>query len=153
WRQADKLVRSHLLPRWANLDAASIKRADVKALMREIDAPVMANQVLAAASAIFSFAIKEEIVLANPCKLGARNATVSRERVLSESELPLFWKALDESEDRVAALALRTILLTGQRPGEVRKMRLEHLEDGWWTMPGKPEASTRWPGTKNGESH
>src|SRR5262249_22460200 len=60
WRQADKLVRSHLLPRWANLDAASIKRADVKALMREIDAPVMANQVLAAASAIFSFAIKEE---------------------------------------------------------------------------------------------
>ena len=49
-----------------------------------IEAPVLANQVLAAASAIFSWAVKQEIVAANPCRGIERNATRSRERILSE---------------------------------------------------------------------
>ena len=32
-------------------------------------------------------------------------------------------------------------------------MRREHIKDGWWEMPGAPDAATKWPGTKNGESH
>jgi integrase len=30
-------------------------------------------------------------------------------------------------------------------------MRLEHIADGWWTMPGAPDAE--WPGTKNAQTH
>jgi integrase len=45
------------------------------------------------------------------------------------------------------------ILLTGQRPGEVAHMRREHIEDGWWTMPGDPVPALDWPGTKNKHSH
>jgi len=45
------------------------------------------------------------------------------------------------------------LLLTGQRPGEVRYMRREHIVDGWWEMPGKPVPALGWPGTKNGASH
>ena len=45
------------------------------------------------------------------------------------------------------------ILLTGQRPGEVRRMRTEHIKDGWWEMPGKPNTVLAWPGTKNGATH
>ena len=45
------------------------------------------------------------------------------------------------------------ILLTGQRPGEVTHMRREHIEDGWWTLPGAPVPALGWPGTKNGETH
>jgi integrase len=30
-------------------------------------------------------------------------------------------------------------------------MRHEHIENGWWIMPG--EASATWPGTKNGQTH
>ena len=50
WKQADALVRRHALPRWAKLQASSITRADVKALMSRIEAPIVANQVLAAVS-------------------------------------------------------------------------------------------------------
>jgi integrase len=46
---------------------------------------------------------------------------------------------------------LRMILLCGQRPGETKAMRHDHIKDGWWEMPGKPEGD--WPGTKNGASH
>ena len=62
WAQADKLIRRHALPRWGKLQAASISRADVRAMMSRIEAPVLANQVLAAVSAVFSWAVKQEVV-------------------------------------------------------------------------------------------
>ena len=151
WRQADKLIRHYVLPRWAKLQAASITRSDVKSMMSRMqDAPVAANQTLAAVSAIYTWAVKEEIVAGNPCKLVARNATKSRERVLSASEVPQFWKAFADAG--VEGAALKMILLTGQRPGEVAHMRREHIKDGWWEMPGEPVADV-WPGTKNGATH
>ncbi len=45
------------------------------------------------------------------------------------------------------------LLLTGQRPGEVRHMRREHLDGNWWTFPGEPDERVGWPGTKNAGSH
>jgi integrase len=96
--------------------------------------------------------VKEEIVAANPCKLVPRNPTRDRERVLAPSEVPLFWRALADV-DPVDAAALKMILLTGQRPGEVAHLRREHIKDGWWQMPGEPVPSLGWPGTKNGAAH
>src|SRR5262249_2360443 len=42
WRQADALVARYLLPRWAKLDIGSIRRADVKAAIAAVAAPVLA---------------------------------------------------------------------------------------------------------------
>jgi integrase len=117
WRQADALVRRYLLPRWAKLQAKNVTRSDVRAVMTKIEAPVLANQVLAAASAIFSWAVKQEIV------------------------------------ELIRGSILKAIPLTGQRPGEVSHMRHEHIDGGWWTLPGKPDPKLQWNGTKNGESH
>ena len=143
WKQADRLVHRHLLPRWGKLKASAITRADVRAMMIRVEAPMVANQTLAAASAIFSWAIKQEILTVNPCKLVDRNPTTDRARVLSDQEIKLLWERLDP--------ALKLMLLTGQRPGEVGAMRAEHIADGWWQMPGKPVGD--WPGTKNGRDH
>jgi integrase len=170
WEQADQLVRRYLLPRWGKLAARDISRGDVRAVHRTL-APVLGNQVLAAASVIFSWAIKNEVadVAVNPCHGIERNATQSRERVLSDRELPIFWRAFDEL-DLVRSMALKMILLTGQRPGEVAHMLRDHLEIGrhkftdangrsfeaggaWWTLPGRPDPKLGWPGTKNGQSH
>ena len=63
--------------------------------------------------------------------------------MLSDGEVVLLWKKLDP--------ALKLILLTGQRPGEVAAMQREHIVDGWWQLPGKPQGN--WPGTKNGRDH
>ena len=64
----------------------------------------------------------------------------------------VFWSAFDDA-GLIAGTALKLILLTGQRPGEVAHMRREHIKDGWWEMPGAPDAASKWRGTKNGESH
>jgi integrase len=152
WRQGDTLVSRYATPRWGKLQAASIARGDVKALMAYIEAPVLANQVLAAVSAVFTWAANEELITSNPCRGVARNPTKSRERVLADSEMPLFWSAFDDS-GLVVGTALKIILLTGQRPGEVAHMRREHIKDGWWTMPGEPVPGLHWPGTKNAQGH
>jgi integrase len=81
-----------------------------------------------------------------------RNATLSRERVLSDAEVSLFWQAF--SEAGLPGMALQVLLLTGQRPGEVTHMRHDQITDGgWWTLPGPPNAEHKWPGTKNGATH
>ena len=152
WKQADTLVRRSLLPRWGKLQAATISRADVKAMMARIEAPILANQVLAAASAIFSWAVGEEILPANVCRGVDRNKTTSRERILSDSEIPQFWASFDDA-GLVPSSALKLVLLLGQRPGEVAHMRHEHMKDGWWEMPGSPVPELGWPGTKNGQGH
>jgi integrase len=151
YKQAETLVSRYVLPKLGKLKPADISRSDIKALIGQIGAPVLANQVLASASAIFSWAIKQEIVTTNPCKLIDRNATRSRERVLSDSEVPQFWQAFDKAG--LEGTALKLILLTGQRPGEVCNMRREHIVDGWWTLPGEPDPKLGWPGTKNHASH
>ena len=152
WQQADALIRRHVLPRWGKLEANSITRADVKTLMRGMEeAPIAANQMLAAVSAVFTWAVKEEIVSGNPCRGVARNPTRSRDRVLSASEIPMVWSALDDAGP-IVGTALKLILLLGQRPGEVCHMRREHIKDGWWEMPGEPIAGV-WPGTKNANGH
>src|SRR5262245_50583908 len=129
WRQADALVRRYLLPSWGKLEAKAINRSDVRLTIGRIAAPVLANQVLAAASAIFSWAMKQEVIAVNPCHGIDRNATASRERVLSDSELPRVWAAFDNAG--FSGIALKLILLTGQRPGEVGHMRSDHIVDGW----------------------
>jgi integrase len=151
WKQGDALVRRFALPRWSKLQASSITRADIKAMMAKIEAPIVANQTKAAVSAVFSWGVKEEVVTSNPCKLVEANPTRARERILADGELPQFWQAFGDL-DPVRGAALKAILLLGQRPGEIANMRREHIKDGWWEMPGEPIPGI-WPGTKNGQSH
>ena len=143
WKQAERLVDRHLLPRWGKLKASAITRADVRAMMLRIDAPIVANQTLAAASAIFSWAIRQEILTVNPCK----RSTAIRPRTASASSPTPRSGCCGRGSTRRCKL----ILLTGQRPGEVAAMQRDHIADGWWQLPGKPQGA--WPGTKNGRDH
>jgi hypothetical protein len=69
WKQADALVARNLVPRWGKLPASTITTADVKAMMTRCASLTVANQTLTAASAIFTWAIKEDVgsIKLNPC--------------------------------------------------------------------------------------
>ena len=153
WAEAARLVGRYVTPQWENLAAASISRSDVRTLFNGLSAraPVLANLILANVSAIFSWSVKQELLSINPCIGIERNATQSRERVLADNEIALFWREFCNAG--LSGLALQVLLLTGQRPGEVSNMQFEHIADGWWTLPGTADAATGWPGTKNGQSH
>jgi integrase len=153
WRQAERLIRVYVLKRWGKMGAEQITRADVRQLFNSLaDTPNQANKVKDAVSAIYTWAVNQDIVAANPCTGIDNNPTGSRDRILSDSELPIFLKACDEV-DPVRSRALKVLLLTGQRPGEVAHMRREHIRDGRWEMPGQPVPELGWPGLKNKTSH
>ena len=85
WRQADALVQRYLLPKWGKLQAASITRATSApwwATSRRPCSPIRSWRPPAPSS---PGRVKQEIVAANPCRGIDRNATQSRERVLSDS--------------------------------------------------------------------
>src|SRR5262249_19588068 len=126
WKQGERRVRKYLLPRWGKLPAKSITRRDVLAIFGRIKAPLLANQVLKAVSAVFGCGVKMEIIGVNPCIGIEVNPTQSRERILGDDEFPKFWQAFG-TLDVIRGSALKVLLLTGQRPGEVAHMRHDHI--------------------------
>jgi integrase len=77
--------------------------------------------------------------------------TGTRERWLDDPEIAVWWAELEASG--VNGKALQVLLLTGQRPIEIARMRTEHIEGEWWTLPGQPDREKRWPGVKNERDH
>jgi integrase len=142
WRQAGVLVRKHLLPRWGKLrrhHQGGRQGHDDQDRGPDRGQPGTQGDV----GDLLLGDIRQEIIAINPCKLVDKNPTQDRSRVLSDAEVALLWPSLDP--------ALKLMLLTGQRPGEVRAMERGHIAGGWWQMPGKPNGN--WPGTKNGRDH
>lgn len=77
-----------------------------------------------------------------PSKLGATKGK-ARDRTLDLGELRRLWVALDESNLSSSAIAaIKLLVLTGQRRGELLLAKWEHidLDEGVWTL---PEANTK----------
>lgn len=95
----------------------------------------MANRVKALISKIYNFGIGRGLVEHNPCLLVPMPARErQRERVLTEEEIRRLWRALDD-EHPVMAVTFKMRLLTAQRGVEVLKMRWQHINGSWWTIP------------------
>ena len=62
WRQGERAGPSICAAALGQAAGSTITRADVKTMMARIEAPILANQVLAAVSAIFTWAVREEIL-------------------------------------------------------------------------------------------
>lgn len=114
--------------------------------------PAIANQVLAAMSAVFRWALEQEIIETNPARDIKRNPCKPAERYLSDDELKSAWVKFEDLGFH-ATIKLRLMLTTAQRPGEVCSMRWQDLDlqKRIWTLPGDPDGD--WPGTKNGRTH
>lgn len=143
----DRNLNLHVLPKWKNRQIEDIRRADVIALVEGLvqgGKPVLANRVQSLISTIFSFAVDNELVAANPCsRLKKRGEEGIGTRVLSDEEIRLFWKRSVLSPiSRATGLALRLQLLTGARPSEAAEPALSefhNLEDpakAAWQIPG-----------------
>jgi integrase len=158
WKEDRRILDKELLPAWRDRKASDVSRAEVRALLRSVaerPAPVMANRVLALISRIYNKALEEDIpgIVANPAlrlpKPGGDEQ--ARERVLSDDEIQELWTVLEgikrlkrrsSEDDDVAAISpmiargLQVLLLTGQRPGEVFRMRWADVDADakWWTL-------------------
>ena len=141
----------YLVRHWAALrdwPIAAIKLANVAAVLQTIiskHGPVSAARARANLSALFTWAMGEGLVEANPV-IGTNNPENhrrTRTRVLAEAELAVIWKACaDDDFGRIVKL----LMLTGCRRAEIGELKWSEIdfERGTITIP-----STR---TKNGNA-
>jgi integrase len=133
-------VEKILRPRWGARKVGSITLDDVERLHQEIsrrNGPIRANRVVACASAVFRLAIKRRYIPDNPCRGVERNAETKRARYLSLEELARLVAVLEAWPDPVPAAAIRLLLLTGCRRGELLRATWSEfdLAAGLWIKP------------------
>ena len=140
WRDMQQYLDRDVLPQWRDRPVHEIQRRDVKELLRQKakTSPASANKVLEVVRRTFNWAMDEEIVDHNPAlRMVAPAPKVERERVLTDTELRLFWIASGQQSYPFGPLH-RLACLTAQRRGEVAAMRWSEvdMEAGTWTLPG-----------------
>ncbi|MDP2356139.1 MAG: integrase arm-type DNA-binding domain-containing protein [Beijerinckiaceae bacterium] len=137
--EVERTFRLHVVPAWGDLPLKEITRRDVIALLDAIvdgGKPIAANRAFAAVRKLFNWSIERGIVDTSPCdRVRAPSAEVSRERVLSDDEVVLFWKAAETVGWPFGAMA-QLLLLTGQRRDEVAGMRRTEIVGDLWQIPG-----------------
>jgi integrase len=141
------LWQAHIAPTLGQIALLELDHASIRTVIRKIgaDTPPTANRVLALVKAVLNFAVREELIGANPVAgLSRLFAETSRERVLRDDELTILWKALDAApaDPKVNAsaatcAAIRLALLTAQRAGEVAGMHTRELDAAarTWSLP------------------
>lgn len=169
WHNTLKLaLEKDILPTYGHRLASEIRRRDAVAILEEkaVTAPGQAVNLLKALRGMFQFAVKRELVEYNPFSDVDAARTIpsmrqtARERILSDGEIKYLWKAIDEGGGSDSTQrALKVMLLTGQRNGEVCGMHRREIQIGigkprcqecrrcgWWTIPKE-----RRQGNKGGE--
>jgi integrase len=105
---------------------------------------VTSNRVRATMSAMFTWGMKEGLVLTNPVANTNKREEKARERVLVDSELRVIWQALGDNQ---YGTIVKLLMLTGQRLNEIAGFRWPEIDfdRGVISLPGSR--------TKNGRPH
>lgn len=149
-REATQRMYRDLIERWIKPEIgrhaiATIDRDDVVKLRKKIgDAgkQFTANRTLAVLSRMFTFAAQKRLRVDNPVKGIERFSEAPRERFLTSDEAAAVFAALDAYEPARWADAVRLLIFTGARSGELLLAEWSQfdLDRGVWS---KPSAHTK----------
>ena len=160
WRKDQAIIDRDLKPAWGTRKAKAVTRADVNRLLNDIverGAPVQANRVLEVVRKMYSWAIgTDRVAMAvNPChEVPTPTTERPRARVLDATEIKDFWPMAgdDAKISDGSRIALRLILATAQRPGEITGLPWTELDGDWETAP-EPFWTIPETRTKNRQTH
>ncbi|QLC21219.1 tyrosine-type recombinase/integrase [Parasphingopyxis sp. CP4] len=148
--EIERVFIREILPEIGERVADTVTRSDITRLidLKARSAPTMARAIHAQLSSFYSWAMPRlDRLPANPCRdAGRPPKPASRTRVLSDEELVALWRHA-EREPMPWRGALKLMVLTGQRRGEVFDADCNEfdLEERLWTIPA--------PRAKNGAAH
>lgn len=139
--ETKRLIERHIRSRWRDRKAETVSKHDVLELLDEIidgGASVTANRVFSLCRLFFNWLVARDVIAISPISgMRAPVAEVARDRVLTDDEIRWLWHST--AEKTAFNAAVRTLLLTGQRRGEVKDMVEGELRlDGaapLWSLP------------------
>lgn len=152
WEKIERSLKRVFVPVLGKKKITDIKRRDIVVILDEVAgrAPVMANRLLAYTRHLFAWAVDRDALEINPLAGMKRpgGSEEPRQRNLSDEEIKTLWKALDAPDlnmtDEIKR-AVKLVLVTAQRPGEVIGIHAEEIDGHWWTIPASR--------AKNGLAH
>jgi integrase len=149
-RETERLLRIEVVPKIGAKRIGEVTRADVHDLldgMVDRGSPVNANRLLAVLRRMFNWCVERGLVERSPCeKLKAPTPEQARDRVLSDEEISVAWRAFERVGWPFGIIA-QLLLLTGARRDEIAAGRWGEIdrEARTWTI-----AKER---SKNGVAH
>jgi integrase len=135
-----------ILPRFGKMRIAAIDHDAIDSLHQDITkirgTPVRANRVVEVLRRAFNLAIRWKWCDDNPAAGVRKNPEEKRNRYLNRTEIAALARALQEHTEPASANAIKLLMLTGARRGEVLGATWEmfDLENGIWA---KPSAHTK----------
>lgn len=150
--EAKRYFERDILPALGDLKVAEVRRRDLVALVevKARTAPRAARVLLGHLKHFMAWCELREIIELSPAHgikpaaVDRRMKTSKRGRALDDKEIREFWTQAETCGlHRLTALALKLILLTGQRPGEVAGMTWAEVEGNLWTIPASRRGKTR----------
>lgn len=141
-------LESDIFPRLGARPLASIKPGEVLAAIKAVEkrgAGETAGRILQRVKAVYRWAVSHERIESNPMQdlIGGeilKPRQVRHRAAMDDKDLPDFLPRLDSYDgDPGTVLALRLLLLTATRPGEVRGARWAEfdLAAALWTIPAE----------------
>jgi len=165
WKQDKQILERWIVPNVGKLRMDEVSRRDIVAIIdqvRDSGATRQPGKVLAAARMLFKIAIQRGILESTPCTYISEPQSAPTQRAMTADQIRTWWqetgKALEADQPAIhkpTALALRVLLLTGQRPGEIAEMTRDelHLKSPFgphWIISGDRRKKGR---AKTGKSH
>jgi len=138
----------HVLPTLGTKKIPDVLPRDIERLVRSLkDRPTTANRVLAVLSSMFTYAIRDHQLRDNPARGIERYEERKHKRYLKPEELGRLGEVLAKAEmqgdNRAGIDAIRLLLLTGMRRGEVETLR--------WAFIDFDQSAISLPDSKSGE--
>lgn len=149
-------VLNDIVPAIGRLKVSDVRRRDVIEVIeaKAENTPRAAAQVLLYARRMLDYATDRDFIPANPLAglkpssikvAGKRDPlkSVARQRILDDDEIRSFWTSAESCDlHRLTALALKLVLVTGQRPGEIAGMHEGEISGRVWTIPADRRGKT-----------
>jgi integrase len=143
-REYRSLISTFIRPQLGKMKAEALRYTDIEALHRKIvqTAPYRANRMVAVLSKMLALSIKWGFRSDNPCRGIEKAPEQKRDRFLTPAEITRLSEVLATHPERHSVNAVRLLLLTGARRGEVLAARWDQfdLARGVWI---KPAATTK----------
>jgi integrase len=141
-------IERNVMPAWRDRLIGTITRRDVIELIDAVEdrgAPIMARRLHAYLHRLFRWSVGRGIIEANPmADLPKPGEEVRRDRVLTDAEIVVVWKACEEIGWPFGPV-VRLLMLTGARRDEIGALRWSEIYDDEIRLDGAR--------TKNGEPH
>ena len=141
-KEFERMIERIIKPKLGKMKAAAVSKKDMERLHTSLsETPYLANRVLGLLRTMFNLAVENGERSDNPARSGKfgvqRYEEEARTRWLSAEEITRVLAALDECPNQNGANAIRLLLLTGARRGEVLNAKWGQVDfqSEAWTKP------------------